>query len=126
MPLEHSTVQALSDTFGGAREVWGAHPQFGVADWQAEVAADTTRRGYWNWVHAQVEALNDPASWPTHDELLETAELVVDRANHREFARGRERFFCGYSSKREDMGWRTYKRQVSKAMESIASTLRRE
>ena len=54
MPLEHSTVQALSDTFRA--QILDRAAVAIVADWRAEVAADTTRRGYWNWVHAQVEA----------------------------------------------------------------------
>lgn len=29
---------------------WDAHPRYPVAEWQAEVAEDTTRQGYWEWV----------------------------------------------------------------------------
>lgn len=34
---------------------WGEHPQFSMADWRAAVAAEDTRRGYWEWVVAQLE-----------------------------------------------------------------------
>lgn len=37
--------------FGGH---WGEHPDHPVQDWQAEVANDDTRMGYWPWVASQV------------------------------------------------------------------------
>lgn len=33
---------------------WAEHPDHPVADWQAEVANDDTRLGYWDWVAARL------------------------------------------------------------------------
>ena len=38
---------------------WGEHPDFPSSDWQDEVADDATRLGYWDWVEAQIDALED-------------------------------------------------------------------
>lgn len=38
-------------------EVAGEHIRFTKADWKAEVAADDTLRGYWDWVQATVESV---------------------------------------------------------------------
>jgi hypothetical protein len=38
------TIRKLQEEYGGA---WGEHPDFPVEDWQQEVAADDTRKGYW-------------------------------------------------------------------------------
>jgi hypothetical protein len=35
----------------------GEHGQFTKADWKAEVEADNTLRGYWDWVQASVESV---------------------------------------------------------------------
>lgn len=32
---------------------WGEHPSYPVADWIADVYADNTRLGYWEWIEAQ-------------------------------------------------------------------------
>lgn len=37
---------------------WGEHPNFCVIDWQTEVAMNDTRRGYWDWVAAELECVN--------------------------------------------------------------------
>ncbi len=50
------TVRKLQEQYGGA---WGEHPDFPVEDWQQEVAADDTRKGYWEWVKANIEASED-------------------------------------------------------------------
>jgi hypothetical protein len=34
---------------------FGEHPAYPVADWQLEVTNDNTRRGYWEWVAANLE-----------------------------------------------------------------------
>ena len=42
--------------------LWGEHPDYPVVDWQAEVANDDTRLGYWAWVIARIESdKNDPS-----------------------------------------------------------------
>lgn len=42
--------------------IWDEHPDFPVSDWQAEVADDDTRAGYWDWVLSQKESReNDEA-----------------------------------------------------------------
>ena len=38
------TIRKLQEQYGGE---WGDHPDFPVEDWQQEVAADDTRKGYW-------------------------------------------------------------------------------
>lgn len=35
---------------------WGSHPKFPVEDWQAQVANNDTRLGYWDWVFDSMEA----------------------------------------------------------------------
>lgn len=34
---------------------WGEHPDHPVTDWQAEVANNHTRLGYWAWVAARLD-----------------------------------------------------------------------
>ena len=51
-----STSASLKESFGGN---WGNHPEYPVADWQAEVADDNTRQGYWEWVEARLEEVED-------------------------------------------------------------------
>lgn len=41
----------LEDKYG----VWGAHPYFGLTDWQYEIANNDTRSGYWTWVFNQIQ-----------------------------------------------------------------------
>ena len=48
-----SSAQALADKHGG---VWGEHPKYPIDDWQYDVMCDYTRRGYWEWVLARLEA----------------------------------------------------------------------
>ncbi|MFA5375905.1 MAG: hypothetical protein WC455_09200 [Dehalococcoidia bacterium] len=36
-------------------EPWQDHPDFPASDWQQEVAAGNTQRGYAEWVKAQIE-----------------------------------------------------------------------
>lgn len=39
---------------------WTEHPAFPRADWKAEVAADDTSLGYWDWVsHKREEKINE-------------------------------------------------------------------
>jgi hypothetical protein len=38
---------------------WGEHPDHPVADWQAEVANDETRLGYWYWVEARLDSADE-------------------------------------------------------------------
>ncbi len=40
------TIRKLQEQHGGE---WGEHPDFPVEDWQQEVAADDTRKGYWGF-----------------------------------------------------------------------------
>lgn len=35
---------------------WGEHPGYPIEDWKHEVADDSTRQGYWEWVAARAEA----------------------------------------------------------------------
>lgn len=37
-------------------EIDDEHPDFPRAEWKAEVAADDTKRSYWEWVHANLES----------------------------------------------------------------------
>ncbi|MDB5595305.1 MAG: hypothetical protein JWM36_2266 [Hyphomicrobiales bacterium] len=46
-------AQNLADVSGG---VWSENPEWPVAEWQAEVAADATRRGYWDWVLSNISS----------------------------------------------------------------------
>jgi hypothetical protein len=46
------TAERLEQKYGP----WGSHPKYPVTDWQYEVASDYTRRGYWEWVAARIEA----------------------------------------------------------------------
>lgn len=48
-------IEALSEAHGG---YWGEHPKHPLEDWQLQVANNETRRGYWEWVEAQL-AYND-------------------------------------------------------------------
>ncbi len=50
------TIRKLQEEFGG---LWGEHPDYPVDEWQAEVANDDTRKGYWEWVKAKVEGEED-------------------------------------------------------------------
>ena len=50
------TIRKLQEPYGGA---WGEHPDFPVEDWQQEVAADDTRKGYWERVKGKIEAAED-------------------------------------------------------------------
>ena len=34
---------------------WEPDTEYPVCDWKAEVAADETRLGYWDWIEAQHE-----------------------------------------------------------------------
>ena len=45
-------TKAYIDGFGGEL---GENPDYPVADWQDEVANGDTRKGYWDWVIAQVD-----------------------------------------------------------------------
>ncbi len=38
---------------------WGSDEKFPVSDWQAEVANDDTRLGYWDWVLVQRDLAED-------------------------------------------------------------------
>lgn len=44
-------IEKLSEEHGG---YWGAHPDYRPEDWQLEVANGDCRRGYWEWVEAQI------------------------------------------------------------------------
>lgn len=45
-------AESLQSKYG----TWGEHPQFSEHDWREEVANRDTRRGYWDWVQAQIES----------------------------------------------------------------------
>lgn len=36
-------------------EVAGQHPDFALSEWKWAVTNEDTRRGYWEWVAAQIE-----------------------------------------------------------------------
>ncbi len=40
-------------------DLWDDVESYPRADWQAEVAASDTQRGYWDWVAAQMEQEDD-------------------------------------------------------------------
>jgi hypothetical protein len=44
-------IEALAEAHGG---YWGEHPVYGAQDWELEVASGYVRRGYWEWVEAQL------------------------------------------------------------------------
>ena len=46
------TAKRLQAKWGG---MWGAHPVYRLYAWQQEVADNTTRLGYWEWVAAQID-----------------------------------------------------------------------
>ena len=50
------TIRKLQEQYGGE---WGDHPGFPVEDWQQEVAADDTRKGYWECVKRKIEEIED-------------------------------------------------------------------
>lgn len=43
----------LAKHFGGN---WGEHPQHEVGDWAEEVALESTRLGYWEWVANRIDS----------------------------------------------------------------------
>jgi hypothetical protein len=45
-------IDQLAEENGG---YWGQHPEHPLEDWQTLVANDETRRGYWEWVEAQMQ-----------------------------------------------------------------------
>lgn len=42
-------------TMESDRDPWAEDPDYPVWDWRQEVASDSTRSGYWQWVAAQRE-----------------------------------------------------------------------
>jgi hypothetical protein len=46
-----SEVEKLKNKYGH----WGHHPDKLIEDWRYEVANGDTRRGYWEWVAAQLD-----------------------------------------------------------------------
>lgn len=48
---------------------WDSDPCFPVEDWQAEVANNETRIGYWAWVENRIDMAEeeDPEPGPTYD-----------------------------------------------------------
>ncbi len=67
------TIRKLQEQYGSE---WGEHPDFPVEDWQQEVAADDTRKGYWEWVLI-VQLHGELADWAR--EALRHLPNVVDR-----------------------------------------------
>lgn len=51
MKFEPATLDELIDIYG----LNGEHPDYPEAQWQYEVGEGDTRRGYWDWVAANVE-----------------------------------------------------------------------
>jgi uncharacterized protein (UPF0248 family) len=49
----------LSDKYGFA-DGWGWHPKYREQDWMAEIRDGNTRRGYREWVAAQIEEQDEP------------------------------------------------------------------
>lgn len=47
---------------------WEEHTTYTRADWKAEVAANDTLRGYWDWVNSQAEAAGEPI--PHQDQTM--------------------------------------------------------
>jgi hypothetical protein len=45
-------TQALIEQYG----VWGEHPEWPFEDWAYQIAQQETRRSYWDWVAASIEA----------------------------------------------------------------------
>ncbi len=48
--MTRTQFERMKQKFGG---VWGQHPDYPVADWQAEIENNDTRLGYWEWVEHQ-------------------------------------------------------------------------
>lgn len=51
-----SDIEELSQKHGG---YWGEHDLYPLSDWQEHVRSNETRRGYWEWVEAQMEMAKD-------------------------------------------------------------------
>ena len=49
-------IEALSEANGG---YWGDHPLYPAEDWRLLVFNGESRRGYWEWVEAQLECARD-------------------------------------------------------------------
>ena len=50
------TAGELADKYTPENGVHG-HPQLPISDWKHEVENDTTRLGYWNWLHQELMQL---------------------------------------------------------------------
>jgi hypothetical protein len=46
-------IEQLAEDHGG---YWGEHIDYPVADWLMDAQNGDTRRGYWEWVEAQIAA----------------------------------------------------------------------
>lgn len=49
------TPDELGRKYADADGGWGEHPEYPAWDWRSEVASESTRRGYWDWVACQIE-----------------------------------------------------------------------
>lgn len=49
--MEHCEAPATEE-----RDPWGSNPDYPVEDWQYQVTNGDTRRGYWDWVDAEIAA----------------------------------------------------------------------
>lgn len=54
-PSEDSNPSLGDQYVVGSDDCWAENETYTVADWQHEVANGDTRRGYWEWVQAQIE-----------------------------------------------------------------------
>ncbi len=60
--------EALREKYGGT---WSEHPFFPLVDWQAEVANNETRQGYWSFVESAVwNQIDDLCDEPLEEILL--------------------------------------------------------
>lgn len=48
--------ERLSEPYGGH---WGEHPAYPPSEWVAAVVNDETRLGYWAWVEAEIDRLDE-------------------------------------------------------------------
>ena len=51
-------IEQLAEDNGG---YWGDHPLYPAEDWRLLVFNGESRRGYWEWVEAQLEVAKDEA-----------------------------------------------------------------
>lgn len=62
-------------------DYWSEVPEYPVSDWQAEVANDDTRQGYWEWVESKKESDEDNALTVAADEVRSQLRNDLEEAD---------------------------------------------